>query len=260
MYIIFILYLIKSNVYEESDSAGRTSGSTGTDTEGRRRHRRRKVKSGAKVKQRPVVKTEVWPHTIANEDDGEEISYKDISLSKFLSCFSFLMISCAEPEASGRSVLLHAVSTVLECLPWAEARIFHNIVMVKIEQGRLNWDSDFTTIADQFLDKKVRMSLRSRGYSAGNSSNFKPSRSRSFGKDFGNSSYEYMNNTSSSKSNTSISVICRLWNNGICSFGASCKRWHVCLSCAEIGKLGEPHKAATHSISSANNNVPEQRV
>ena len=83
------------------------------------------------------MKTELWPHTIAFEDDGEEVTSEDISLAKFLVYFTKIMVSCVEKEAAGRSVLLLAVSTVLECLPWKDARCFHNLMMLKIEQGRL---------------------------------------------------------------------------------------------------------------------------
>ena len=222
-----------SETSDSSDSSGMNS-----------RRRRKRVKSGAEVKMRPVIKTEVWPHTIANEDDGEDTTSEDINLSKFLSCFTYLMITCVESEAAGRAVLLHAISLVLECLPWKEARIFHNLTMVKIEQGRLNWGSDFITLANEFLDKKVRMTLRSRSQA-----NLKPFNKR-------NSSYDSKN--CAYKNNSSLSVICRLWNSGFCSFGASCKRWHVCLSCAEGGKLGEPHQASTHIGSSTSINEPNQ--
>ena len=246
----------RNRVYEESDSSDRSSETSGTGSK-RRRKRRRTVKSGAEVKQRPVVKTELWPHTIANEDDGEVVNSEDISLEKILSCFTHILITCKETEAAGRSVLLHAVSIVLECLPWTEARCFHNLTMVKIEQGRLSWGSNFAALAKQFLDKKVRMTLKSKGYSTGNNSYSQTSRSSNFNKGFGNPRYGYDNNKGS---NSSLSVICRLWNGGICSFGASCKRWHVCLYCAEKGKLGEPHKATIHDCSSPRNYASDQPI
>ena len=64
------------------------STSSGTDSsEGSKKSRaKKKVKSGAKIKKRPVVRTELWPHTIANEDDGDEVTSEDIGLAKFLSC------------------------------------------------------------------------------------------------------------------------------------------------------------------------------
>ncbi|CAL4232393.1 unnamed protein product, partial [Meganyctiphanes norvegica] len=123
----------------------------------------RKVKSGAKIRKRPVVQTELWPHTIANEEDGEDVSSEDISLAKFLSCFSFILVNCGRTEAAGRAVLFQAISAVLECLPWADARTFHNLMLLKIEQGRLDWSSDFLTLADKFLDRRVRLGLRSKG-------------------------------------------------------------------------------------------------
>ena len=246
-------------VYEESDSSDGSSENSGTDSKGRKRCRRsRTVKSGANVKQRPVIRTELWPHTIAIENEGMEVSSEDISLSKFFSCFTHIMVSCTEKtETAGRSVLLHAVSTVLECLPWSEARCFHNLTMVKIEQGRLNWDSDFTALANQFLDKKVRMNLRLRNSSVNSNSN--RSSNNHFGKGSGNFSNGYNSNINRNFPSP-ISVICRLWNGGICSFGADCKRWHVCLSCAKEGKLGEKHKAATHGESSANWHTSEQHI
>ena len=247
----------KKRHYEESSSSGDSTDTTSTGTK-RRRKRRSKVKSGADVKQRPVIKTEVWPHTIANEDYGVETTSEDISLSSFLACFTHLIITSVEKEAAGRSVLLHAVSTVLECLPWVEARTFHNLTMVKIEQGRLNWNSDFKAMADKFLDRKVRMSLRSRVYSANKTSNSNPSKSRSEGKSSEN--FGYGHNNFANKRSSANSVICRLWNSGFCSFGENCKRWHVCLSCAEQGKLGEPHQASTHEDSSAWDNTPKPHV
>ena len=248
---------LKNRHYEESSSSGETTETSGTGTK-RRRKRRNKVKSGANVKQRPVIRTEVWPHTIANEDYGVETTSEDISLSSFLACFTHLLITSVGTEAAGRAVLLHAVSTVLECLPWVEARTFHNLTMVKIEQGRLNWNSDFKAMADKFLDRKVRMSLRSRVYSANKTSNSNPSKSRSEGKSSEN--FGYGHNNFANKRSSANSVICRLCNSGFCSFGENCKRWHVCLSCAEQGKLGEPHQASTHEDSSAWDNTPKPHV
>ena len=88
-----------------------------------------------------------------------------------------------------------------------------------------------------------------------------PKKSRNFDTDSGNHSHVYNNNFRNNKSlSSSISVICRLWNSGHCSFGANCKRRHVCLSCAEEGKLGEPHMASEHEESSAIRNSYEQPV
>lgn len=97
---------------EEVSSGNRSSGTSDSDSEVGKRCKRRRVKSGEKVKQRPVVRTELWPHTIANEDDGEDVTSEDISLSKFLSCFTYIMTHCCETktEAAGRAILLHACS------------------------------------------------------------------------------------------------------------------------------------------------------
>ena len=111
---------------------------------GRKVKHRHKVKSGAKVKQRPVVRTELWPHTIANEEDGEEVTSENIGLSRFLSCFTFIMTNCGRREAAGRAEFLHAITNVLECLPWSDARAFHNMIMVRLEQDRVDWLKTFT--------------------------------------------------------------------------------------------------------------------
>ena len=148
--------------------------------------------------------------------------------------------------------------------------------MLKIEQGRLNWGSDFTELANKFLDKKVRMNLMSSSNRRGKSPNYRPSSNGAsimgdfnhgprshfnFDKNSSNSSHGHNNNFRNNKSfSSSISVICRLWNSGHCSFGANCKRWHVCLSCAEEGKLGEPHMASEHEESSACRTSYEQPV
>ena len=60
----------------------------------------RQIKSGATVKTRPVLKTELWPHTIANEDDGEDFTSENITLSKFFACFTFIMMSCSDRKES----------------------------------------------------------------------------------------------------------------------------------------------------------------
>ena len=70
-------------------------------------------------------------------------------------------VNCLDKaESKGRVALLHAVSLVLEYSSFADARTFHNTALHKIEQERISWSSDFTLLADQFID---RQSLRSRG-------------------------------------------------------------------------------------------------
>ena len=239
---------------EDFESTGTDSSSSDRDS---RVKGRRKVKSGAKVKKRPVIRTELWPHTIANEDDGEDITSENIGLAKFLSCFTFIMNSCRGEEAAGRAVLLQAVSTVLECQPWSEARTFHNLVMVKVEQGRMDWSTDFALVADQFLDKKVRLNLRGRGAAAGtNSSSARTSYSKNFGKGF---SAKGKFSSFSNKSKSLYSLICRQWNYGTCGYGDRCRKWHACWSCAEAGKPGEEHKASSHDGAFAGNELPKQR-
>ena len=73
-----------------------TSGKDSSDTSSCKH--RKKVKSGAKIKKRPVIKTELWPHTVANEDDGEQVTCDNISLAKFMSCFTYIMATCGAAE------------------------------------------------------------------------------------------------------------------------------------------------------------------
>ena len=198
-----------------------------------------KVKSGARIKKRPVVKTELWPHTIANEDDGEEVDSENISLAKFISCFTYIIVNCGRAESKGRAALLHAVSSVFECLPWSEARTFHNLIMVKIEQNRVNWSANFPALADNFVDKKIRLSLKSKS-SIVTGPSYKVN--TCLGKDAGVSRNGFISN----KSNSIYSVVCWQWNFSSCTYGENCKRWHVCRTCADAGKLGEAHKASSH--------------
>ena len=235
---------------EDSFNSSSSSDSSGTDSEESRRHRIRKVKSGAKIKKRPVVRTELWPHTIANEEDVEEVTSETIGLSKFLSCFSYIMLSCGKVESTGRAALLHAISNVLECLPWLEARAFHNLVMLKLEQGKFDWKTNFTVLANQFLDKRVRQSLRSKGTSAGASgTSGKFSGKKSYGKGSGNPRFRQGGNYAG-KGKSLYTFICKQWNGGTCTYGDRCKLWHVCWSCAEAGKLGELHKASSNECTS----------
>ena len=247
--------------FDSTTSTGTESGSNG----GRRRYRK-KVKSGATIKKRPVVRTELWPHTVANEEDGEEVTSENISLAKFFACFTYTMIECKGLEAKGRAVLLHAVSLVLEALYWSEAQSFHNIVMVKLEQDRLDWASDFTVLAEDFIDRKVRQSVKAKGASGFSSSN------RSYGYNrYNNNNYNYNNrnlgnnsyNKNFGKGNGSYfkgytgknkslyNSVCKQYNFGSCTYGDKCNRWHVCWTCAEAGKLGENHRASSHDNSRA---------
>ena len=232
---------------DPSDSPSSGSSDKDSDSESSRRSKR-KVKSGAKVKKRPVLKTELWPHTIANEQDGEgdEVTSENIILTKFLSCFSYIMINAKDKsEAAGRSVLLHAVTSVFECVPWTEARNFHNITMVQIEQKKLDWTSDFTALGKEYVDRKVRLNFRSKVSSAGSNSSNKAHNGSSYGRGSNLSSSNFNSNSrySNDRFNSMFALICHQWNTGTCSYGVNCKRWHTCKSCAEAGRIGEKHQA-----------------
>ena len=126
---------------DDPDSSSNSSG-TESDDGNKGKSRKHRVKSGAKVKKRPVVKTELWPHTITNEDGGEGLSSENISLTKFFYGFTFIVATCGNKlEADGRTVLMHAITLVLDALSWNDARVFHNVTMTKIEQGRLDWSA-----------------------------------------------------------------------------------------------------------------------
>ena len=137
--------------FESTSSSGNESNTSSVV-----RRRKSKIKSGAKIVHRPVVRTELWPHTIANEDDAEKVTSEDIGLLKFLACYTKISLGCSRYEAKGRCELLHAITTVLEALRWSDARDFHNIIMLKIEQERLEWDANFLDRASAFIDKKIR--------------------------------------------------------------------------------------------------------
>ena len=241
--------------FETSNSSGTDSGKDNCS----HKHSHSKVRSGAKVKKKPVKKTELWPHTIANED-GEEVDSENISLAEFLACFTYIQVRSKGAESRGRASLLHAVSKILKFLPWAEARLFHNTIMVKVEQERVSWSDDFLELAEDFLDKKVRSSLRVRHTTAtnvppNNKANF-PGRGagrgprppfQNYNSYSNNSNYNNNNNNNfQGRGRPIFGAVCWQWNFNTCTYGADCKRWHVCKTCAESGKLGERHKASTH--------------
>lgn len=224
-----------------------TNTGSGTDACEVRCHSRKKsVKSGATVKKRSVKKMELWPHTIANEEDDTDITSESISLAKFLSCFTVVMNSCRdEDEAAGRSILLQAIATILVDLPWTEARSFHNTIMTKVEQKRINWKSDFISMADDFIIKKLRQLLRPKASSA--------AADRSFRRGFvrGPSSHPGRGQSSQVSNKPTYIFPCRQWNFGTCSYGSGCNRSHTCWTCSDKGKTGENHKAQTHFTSGA---------
>ena len=202
------------------------------------------------MKQRPVLKAELWPHTVANEEEGGEFTAENIGLSKFMFYFTHIVNTSGRAEAEGRSLLLQGVSLVLQCLPWAEARCFHNLAMLKVEQGREDWTTDFKALAREYVDNKVRLNLRYQVPSASASSSSRSNTgSRGTGRSYGNGSYANRGNNFYRNSNVQYNV-CKQWNYGECTF-AECKRWHCCWTCYEQGKKGQQHKALTHN--NANN-------
>ena len=247
-------------MFPEEDYVATSSSGTDSDSVRKSCGHKKKVKSGAKMSKRPVVRTELWPHTVANEEDGEEVACDNINLAKFYSCFTYIMLECRGTELKGRTTLLHAISLVLESLFWSEARTFHNLTMVKIEQGNLEWSDDFTALAESFIDKKVRGSFKSRS-AAGNSS---AGKTGWYGK--GNSNYikkggyGYSSNSKfKGKSKPVYNSVCKQWNFQTCTYGDRCNRWHVCWTCAEAGKVGQEHKASSHEAASTRPRQPEQR-
>ena len=118
---------------DPSSSSSSSSGRDSSDSDSHRKCRKKKVKSGSKIKKRPVVKTELWPHTIINENEGEDVSCDNITLAKFFTGFTYIMSTVKKGESKGRSALLHAICMILDVLPWSEARTFHNLSMIKIE-------------------------------------------------------------------------------------------------------------------------------
>ena len=215
-----------------------------------------KVKSGSKVKVRPVLRTELWPHTVINEEDGDDVDSESISLYKFFKGFSTILMECEGMQSRGRKTLQKAIFSVLECLPWAEGRAFHNATMLKIEQGRIGWDEDFEALADTFIERKVRAGLRQKQGASG--SGYRPNISNkrsSYGNGYSNSS----NNNSNGRGSSLLKAICWQWNSGSCSYGSDCKRWHCCRTCADSGKLGEKHPASSHN-SQGSNTRDDQRV
>ena len=230
-------------ILSEDDSDAGSSSSSGKESDASSRRRtKKKVKSGAKVKRRPVIKTELWPHTMAYEEDGIEVSCEDITLSKFYSCFTLIMAGCEGDELSGRSALLRGVSMVLDVLPWPEARTFHNLAMVKIEQGKIDWKHKFSLLANEFVDKKVRQNLRAKAYAPGGGySGRGNSAFRGTGRGAGN----YNGNRGQAGGNRPFNVVCWQWNNGNCTYGERCRRMHCCRICADRGKWGELHTASS---------------
>ena len=237
--------------FDTSESSGKESGDTGSSC----RHRK-KVKSGAKIKQRPVVRTELWPHTLAIEEDGVEVDSETIGLVMFNEYFAHIASTCkSRTESRGRAALLRAISRVTGSLQWADARTFHNVIMVKIEQGRLEWDDDFLSHADSFIERKLRSAKKVKQVSSGTGS----ARSGAYGRGYNNSRNQ--NQRFGNRGKPLYGAICWQWNSGTCSFGDNCKRWHCCKTCAEAGRLGENHKASSHdSNSSRSSSRPSQPV
>ena len=219
-----------------------TPTDSGTDSEVRSstsRRRRRKVKSGKDVKLREVVKTELWPYTIAYEEDLEDVTCDNIPLAKFTACFTHIINISKGAEQAGRSQLLHAIFKILDSrVPWTEARVFHNLVMIKLEQGKISWDCDFVSMAREFVINKAIINNRNQ---AGGNENSRRSGNQGRGRGARNRSSNNGRNTSA------YSLVCYQWNEGTCTFGDNCRRWHVCRTCAEAGKPGERHKSSTHS-------------
>lgn len=167
------------------------------------------------------------------------------------------MLQTSSNAIRGRTVLLNAVSTVLEYLYWPDARTFHNKIMSKIEQGRLDWDSNFIEMAEEHIDNKLRKSYKSKSGAyagSGRKGYFGYKNQGNFNKGYGNSSKGYGSgnkgfNKYSGKNKSLYSSVCRQWNFGTCTYGDRCNLWHICWTCADNGKVGEAHKGSTHENS-----------
>ena len=146
-------------------------------------------------------------------------------------------------------------------LQWSEARKFHNIMLVRIEQGIMDWSTDFGPLAERFIDKKVRLGLKSRNSGSGRGSLPKSGYGggKSYGKGFGGSNGSSFRGASGiGRGKALYGAVCYQWNFGTCTYGKDCKRWHVCKACAESGKLGEQHKASTHDSSGSKFRIPQE--
>ena len=168
------------------------------------------------------------------------------------------MTNCGRREAAGRAEFLHAITNVLECLPWSDARAFQNMIMVRLEQDRVDWAEDFSILADIYIDKKVRLNMKSKGSNSGSSYFSKSSASRGSGRGFKNNFGR--TNPGSYRSKSLYAVVCRQWNYGTCGYGDKCRKWHVCWSCAEAGKPGEQHRATSHDNASGGGEKGKQRI
>ena len=242
----------------ESDISFKSYSSSKSNISGQSNRQSHKVRSGAKVKSRPVVRTELWPHTIAVEEEGGNITCDNISLSKFYSCFTQIVTDCeSKTEKAGRTKLLNAISTVLDVRHWPDAHLFHNLVMVKVEQDRISWKDDFKGLADQFIEKRVRQLLKNQGSSQRTGAYRGFSGHRSFGRGSGG----YGGRSEFSGQRSPYQGICKQWNFGTCTFGSRCRYKHCCWSCYENGKTGDlNHRAASHDPSPAKSKPGEQNA
>ena len=108
----------------------------------------------------------------------------------------------------------------------------------------MKWSDDFSALAEDFINKKVRLNLKPKFSGSYSGGNFNKGSSY-IGKGFKNSGQR----GGFGRSKPVYGAICYQWNFGTCSYGEDCKRWHVCKTCGEAGKLGEKHKASTHENS-----------
>ena len=125
--------------------------------------------------------------------------------------------------------------------------------MLKIEQGRLDWSSDFSQLADRWMDKKVRLGMRSRSMST------KPAFGSNIGKGFGGTYNKHKYNRTEFATNKfkNANEVCRQWNNGTCSYGKSCRKLHYCLKCYYQGKT-ESHKITSHDSSTISKSADQR--
>ena len=94
---------------DEDYETEETSGTDSSCSNSCSNSRKVKIKSGSKVKKRPVKRQELWPHTIANEESWEDTSSENISLAKFMTCFTTIMSVCGGVEAIGRTNFLKSI-------------------------------------------------------------------------------------------------------------------------------------------------------